>query len=644
MVRPSSLSWLTRTIRKPGFWLLVIALVIITIPHYADALEHPTFLSRLMADFGLDRHAFERIAYLLPIIWAGFLFGLKGTIITSLFALACMLPRAIFFSPSPHDAIFETGAIFIVGNLVAFTFGSLRKEREYRTHLAALNQTSRVVSQSLDLRQILNSSIDNIMDVMNVDAVFTFLLHEEAGELTLAAHKGISPEFAHGVGRLKLGEGLNGMVAQTGEPAYVRDASKDPRLTKMEVRDENIQSQVIAPLKSKGKVMGTLCVAMHTHRQFRQDEIELLTAIGNQIGVAVENARLYEQERKVAEQLRASEERYRQLFESANDAIWVHDMDGNIISANDAASRLTGYGVEELSNTNVRSFLSEEGLRVAREIRTKLLNAEPVAQPYEQKLTTKQGAEAVLKLATNVVRVDGKPVGFQHIARDISQEKRMQDNLRFYLGQVTKAQEEERTRIARELHDDTIQELVVLSRQLDDIASSDKGLSEDKRVLLERLWQQTNNIMEGVRRLSQDLRPPTLDRLGLLPALEWLVSAVEKHSGMTVEAKVHGAERRLPVEVEMLLFRITQEALRNVERHSQATNVEVILEFDEGKTKITVKDNGNGFDPPEIMSDLVKDGRLGLAGMQERIQLLSGSLKIESKLGKGTTVTIEAPI
>jgi len=127
-----------------------------------------------MADLGLDRHAFERIAYLLPIIWAGFLFGLKGTIITSLFALACMLPRAIFFSPSPQDAIFETGAIFIVGNLVAFTFGSLRKEREYRTHLAALNQTSRVVSQSLDLRQILNSSTDNIMDVMNVDACLLY--------------------------------------------------------------------------------------------------------------------------------------------------------------------------------------------------------------------------------------------------------------------------------------------------------------------------------------------------------------------------------------------------------------------------------------------------------------------------------------
>ena len=141
----------------------------------------------------------------------------------------------------------------------------------------------------------------------------------------------------------------------------------------MVVIEENIRSQVIVPLKSKGKVMGTLSVAMHSYRQFRRDEVELLVAIGNQIGVAVENARLYEQEREVAEQLRASEERYRELFQNAHDAIWVHDMDGNIVSANAATARLTGYEVEELCGMNVRSFLSDESLSLAKEIRAKLL-------------------------------------------------------------------------------------------------------------------------------------------------------------------------------------------------------------------------------------------------------------------------------
>ena len=220
----------------------------------------------------------------------------------------------------------------------------------------------------------------------------------------------------------------------------------------------------------------------------------------------------------------------------------------------------------------------------------------------------------------------------------------MQENLRFYLQEVTKAQEEERKRIARELHDDTTQALVVLSRQLDELASGDKELSKDGKLLLENLRQQTNSTMEGVRRLTQDLRPPTLDRLGLLPALEWLASDVGKHSGIIVEVKMHGAARRLPAEAELLLFRIAQEALRNVWRHSQATSAEVIVEFGEGKTRITIKDNGKGFNLPQTMGDLARDGKLGLAGIQERAQLLGGSVKVESEPGRGTTVTIEAPI
>ena len=635
--------WLKRIILRPGFWLLVALLVLITIPHYREVIEHPSFLTNLLANIGLSRHAFERILYLVPIIWAGFIFGWKGTVATSIVALACMLPQAIFISPSPKDALFETGAVFIAGSMVAFGFELLSGQREHRVRLAAINYISSVVSQSLELKQILNSSIDSIIDVMNVDVVLIFLLDNEAGELALHAHRGVSDSFVHSVDRLKLGEGLNGMVAQTGEPVFTKDASKDPRLTKTAVREEGIRFQIIVPLKSKGKVMGTICVAMHRRRQFNRDEMGLLAAIGNQIGVAIENARLYEKEHKVAEQLRASEERYRELFQNAHDAIWVHDMDGNTVSANAAAARLTGYEVDELCRMNVKSFLSEESLNLAKDIRARLLQGELVAQPYEQRLITKGGAEAILKLTTNMVEVNGEPVGFQHIARDVTEEKRMQESLRFYLGQITMAQEEERKRIARELHDETIQSLVVLARQLDDIASGGKGLSEYKRILLELLRGQINNIMADVRRLSQDLRPPALDRLGLVPALEWLVSDIRKRLAINVEVRIQGISRRFSPEVELVLFRVAQEALRNAVRHSKATRAEVMVEFDERKIRITVKDNGTGFDLPETTGDLVKQGRLGLAGMQERIQLAGGSLRIKSRLGKGTTVVVEAP-
>ena len=637
-------SGLKKIILNPGFWLLALVLVLITIPYYQESLSHPTFLKDLVDNLGLERHAFERILYLAPIVWAGFIFGWMGAVVTSVVALVCMLPRAIAISQYPSDAIFETVAVFVVGNLIALSFGALRKEREHRMQLSVLNRISSVVSGTLELSQILKSSADNIMDVMDVDAVLIFLVDEERNELILADSQGLSGTFVDKIGNLKVGEGLNGTVALTGVPAFVEDASADPRVTRMAVPEEKLKSLLIAPLKSTRGVMGTICVAMRSYRKFRRDEMELLTAVGNQIGVAVENARLYESARESAEQIRVSERKYRELFESANDAIWVHDMDGNITSANKAAAELTGYEEEELASMNVRAFLDDDSLCLAREIRTKLLSGETMTQPYEQKLITKQRTEAILELTTNVIMADGSPGGFQHIGRDVTQERRMQENLRFYLSQITKAQEEERRRIARELHDDTIQALVVLARQLDEVSSNEKDVSGNARCSLENLRQQTNDIIQNLRRLSQDLRPPALDRLGLVPALEGLATDIEKHSGINLVVKTYSPSRRLPDEIELVLFRTAQEALRNVWKHSQATSAEIIVEFDAIKSKITIKDNGKGFELPETIGDLVKQGKLGLTGMQERIQLIGGSLKIESKPRGGTTVIIEAPI
>ncbi len=647
MVKRVTTKQLTEVIRKPGFWLLLAILVLITLPHYAEALEHPALLANLWENLGLDRHAFERILYLVPIIWAGFLFGHRGAFFVSLISVVIMLPRAILISEHFTDSIFETFAVFIIGNVVAFSFAALRKERERRIELSVLNEISGVVSKSLELSQVLTGSLESVVNVMKVDAALVFLLDEKSEELSVAAYEGVSARFIQSIGGIKLGEGFNGRVAQTGDPLFVEDVSKDTGTTRVAVMKEGIKSQLIVPLKSKGVVVGTLCAAMRSTYWFRREDLELLTAIGNQIGVAVENARLYENEREVTKQLRSSEERYRELFESANDAIWVHDLEGNIVAANKASEKLTGYALDELlgaNKLNVRAFLSAEGLARGGEIRRKLLANEPVAQPYEQHIVRGDGTEAILMMTTNLLTEGGKPVAFQHIARDVTEEKRMKENLRFYLQQITRAQEEERKRIARELHDDTIQYLVVLARELDDLAYRSKGLSQDERQHMENLRQQINSIMEGVRRMSHDLRPAILDRLGLLPALEWLASNMTEHSGIDVQIKTQGPERRLPAEVELVLFRIAQEALSNVRRHSRANSAEVAVAFSDDKIKMTVRDNGRGFALRDKVGDLLKEGRLGLAGMQERVQLLNGNIKIESEPGKGTTITVEAPV
>ena len=215
----------------------------------------------------------------------------------------------------------------------------------------------------------------------------------------------------------------------------------------------------------------------------------------------------------------------------------------------------------------------------------------------------------------------------------------MRENLDFYLQQVTRAQEEERQRIARELHDETAQELIAIARQLDGIVSRNKNLSVQDISQLEALRAQADRTLDGVRRFSQDLRPSVLDDLGLLPALEWLSSDVSQHLGINVEMNVVGSARRFTPEVELLLFRIAQEALRNVWKHSGASKAWVIVEFGNDKTVLTIKDNGKGFKLPESIGGLAATGKLGLVGMQERARLLNGNLTVQSEPGGGTTVT-----
>jgi signal transduction histidine kinase len=218
--------------------------------------------------------------------------------------------------------------------------------------------------------------------------------------------------------------------------------------------------------------------------------------------------------------------------------------------------------------------------------------------------------------------------------------QRMQQNLRFYLKQITIAQEEERRRIAQELHDDTAQDLVVLSRKLDSFISRSSGISSDDVNYLEDLHHQINRTLSEVRRFSQDLRPSVLDDLGLLPALEWLTSEFSKHFNMDIEIKVQGIARRFPQETELVMFRIAQESLRNVGKHAKSKKAWVTLNFSPDKTVLTIKDKGKGFKPPERIGDLAVLGKLGLAGMQERVQLIGGHLKITSNPGKGTTVIV----
>jgi PAS domain S-box-containing protein len=654
--------------RSSHFWLILVIFALCGLLHYVEQMGIGETATPSL-HFGLTRHALDRVLFLVPIIYSAFVFGRTGGLVACFAAFLVMLPRAVFISPVPRDALLEVGVVLLVGALASQWLWIRTKEREKfqaalaelesahqllqhyvrsardnERRLTTLNAIVTVLTESLELEDVLRRAIHMVMELMDVEIAMIFSLDEEAQELELIAYEGVSDEFARAVDRMKVGEGFNGEVAKSGQPIVVEDVASDPRLTRPEVKKMKIESQLIVPLALRDHVSGTLCVAMRRPRKFLQGEIELLGAVATQIATAIENARLYERERLTALRLAVSERNYRKLFENAHDAIWVHDLVGNITVFNRAAEKLTGYSVEELTQMNVRTFLSDKGLDLAGQIRRKLMENEPVAQPYEQHLIRKDGTEAILMVTTSLITEDGKPMAFQHIARDVTEEKRMQDNLRYYLSHITKAQEEERKRIARELHDDTSQILYALSRQLDNFLRSNVHLAPGDSEFLKELRQQLNDALEGVRRFSQALRPPMLDDLGLLPAVRWLVGEMEQFMEAEIHLKVSGAERRLPSEVELTLFRAIQEALRNVWRHAQASKAEVAIEFCESEIRISVSDNGKGFEPLESVESLPRTGKLGLAGIEERMRLLGGSLKVESQLGKGTTLIAKAPI
>jgi len=340
-----------------------------------------------------------------------------------------------------------------------------------------------------------------------------------------------------------------------------------------------------------------------------------------------------------------SEEDYRYLFENASDAIWVQDMEGNLVDANKAFEKLSGYTLDEWAGMNCTQFLCDESLDLTREVQRKLLNGEELEQPYEQRFVGKDGATRVIKTTTSLVIANGETKGFQHIARDVTEESQLRENMRFYIQQVTRSQEDERKRLARDLHDDVAPSLLLIIQRLDAITSGTKPrLSSLLKNKLEDLYTQVTRALENLRRYAQDLRPGIIDDLGLVAALEWMAEKLAKDYGIDTKVEVIGVERDLPGEVQLLLFRIAQEALTNIRRHAEASRAWITLEFGDDKTVLTVKDNGKGFKLPQRMGDLASVGKLGILGMYERGRLLGGTLEVKSESGKGTEVVAEVPL
>jgi len=385
----------------------------------------------------------------------------------------------------------------------------------------ALSRVSAALSGLWDLDAILKVALDTVLNIMNGTVGGILLLDEQTRTLSYRVHRGLSARYVDEM-RLSLGEGIAGMVAQTGKATLLEDISSDPRAAHPDlIASEGLKAFVSVPLRAKDRVLGVLNVASREPRSFSTRDTHLLYAIGDQLGVAIEQARLYER-------LRRARERYRRL---------------------------------------ARQTLAVE--------------------------------------------------------------------------------EEERRRIARELHDETSQALSGLALQLQALVDmAGMAGNPDARFVaaLKKVQSLTVQVHSEISRLIADLHPALLDTLGLVPAIRQYAETILRPLGIEVSVETRGLERRLPLEVEAGLFRWAQGAIGNIAQHSKAKNASIVLERQNDELRLRISDDGRGFNVSEI-TDIEESGRgRGLFSMKERVGLLGGTCSVESHPGQGTTVRARVPI
>lgn len=220
---------------------------------------------------------------------------------------------------------------------------------------------------------------------------------------------------------------------------------------------------------------------------------------------------------------------------------------------------------------------------------------------------------------------------------------RLAEHRKAVAAQILRAQEEERKRIARELHDETSQSLTTMVVNLDVI---EKQLPDQADELANRVRltkEIAQRTLDETRRLMFDLRPSVLDDLGLVPALRWFINQRVVPRGLKVDFQATGVDSRLSDDLETALFRIVQEAMTNAVKHARANHLTVTMTREEGQITVEIQDNGVGFHPVHVVSKNDKDRGLGLFGMRERAALVGGAVQIDSAPGRGTTVTVSVP-
>ena len=349
--------------------------------------------------------------------------------------------------------------------------------------------------------------------------------------------------------------------------------------------------------------------------------------------------------KRTEEALRESQERYQAIFDQAADSIVLIDSEtGAFVEFNERAHENLGYTRKEFQKLKITDFeIIESAEEVARHIEKIVKDG---ADSFETKHKNKSGEIRDIHVSSKSISIRG--INFvQSMWRDITERKQAEDELRNSRQQLRdlsaylqSSREQERTSIAREIHDDLGQTLTVLKM---DISWLGKRLPKDKKQLVEKtkLMNETlDRSIKTVKRVITDLRPSLLDDLGLIAAVEWQAGDFQNRTGIEFEVTIEPEDFVVDQERSTALFRIFQETLTNITRHADATEVNVSLARKDGEVVMKVSDNGKGITKKEISNTK----SFGLLGIRERVHLFGGKMEIKGVKGKGTTVEVRIPV
>jgi PAS domain S-box-containing protein len=342
--------------------------------------------------------------------------------------------------------------------------------------------------------------------------------------------------------------------------------------------------------------------------------------------------------RKEAEKtIEESHRRLQAMFDASIDAIIFLDASGHYIDANPAALALYGYSKDEFLRMRIGDLTPTERRDEIQKVWSRVAAGEDVGGPFVMR--TKDGNRRTIEFRIKSNVLPGLHYSVMH---DVTAQKQAEESLRRLSLRLLRSRDEERRRIARQLHETTAQTLAALRMNL---ARLNESASDDHRELVRDSIELSDQAIKEIRTLSYLLHPPLMDEMGLLPALKWYVSGFEQRSGIAVTLDVAGLAERLPAEIENVVFRIVQETLSNIHRHSGSAVASIRLERQDDSLVVEIADRGHGL-PAEMRHKPLGDAAMlgvGIAGMHERVRELNGEMALHSD-DHGTAVTVKLPV